>query len=239
MSSPTEPVVARPAPRRRFGAKRVILLVLGILVTLIALSLLAAGGAGAWALGERDSAGYFTSGTHRIATAEYALASENLDVDSDVPGWFGDHFATVRIQASSDQPVFVGIARTSEIDRYLTGVAHDEVTDIDADPFKYETRRIDGSSTPAPPARQSFWRVQASGPGMQTIKWSLESGDWSALAMNADTSRGVSVDARFGIRVRSLVWLMVIGFVVGALLLLGGAAMIYFGARRPRTTWVS
>ena len=234
MSSPTPPDVATPPPRRGFGAKRVILLVLGTLVALIGLSLLAAGGAGAWALGERDSAGYFKTGTHRLATTEYALASENLDVDSDVPGWFGDHFATVRIQATSEQPVFIGIARTSEIDRYLDNVPHDEITDVDADPFDYKTRRVDGRAVAARPTGQSFWRVQASGPGTQTIKWSLESGDWSAVAMNADASRGVSVDARFGIRVKSLVWLMVIGFVVGALILLGGAAMIYFGARRPR-----
>jgi hypothetical protein len=213
----------------------VLLLVFGTLVALLGLSLLAAGGAGAWALGERDSSGYFTTGSNRLSTPVYALASENLNVDSDVPGWFGDHFATVRIQASSERPVFIGIARTREVDRYLGSVAHDEITDIDADPFKYTSRRIDGSATPASPTRQSFWRVQASGSGTQTIKWSLESGDWSAVAMNADASRGVSVDARFGIRVRSLVWLMVVGFVVGALILLGGAVMLYFGARRPRT----
>lgn len=235
MSSPTPPVAAPPPPRRGFGAKRVILLVLGTLVALLGLSLLAAGGAGAWALGERDSSGYFTTGTNRLSTPEYALVSENLDVDSDVPGWFGDHFATVRIQATSDRPVFVGIARTGEIDRYLTGVAHDEITDIDADPFDYTARRVGGSAAPASPTKQSFWRVQASGSGTQTIKWSLEGGDWSALAMNADGSRAVSVDARFGIRVKSLIWLMVVGFIVGALVLLGGAAMIYFGARRPRT----
>jgi len=213
----------------------VLLLVFGTFVTLVGLSLLAAGGAGAWALGERDSSGYFATGSHRLSTPAYALASENLNVDSDVPGWFGDHFATVRVQATSDRPVFIGIARTSEVDQFLGNVPHDEITDIDADPFKYTVRRIDGSVTPASPTRQSFWRVQASGSGTQTIEWALEGGDWSAVAMNADASRGVSVDARFGIRVSSLVWLMVVGFVVGALILLGGAAMLYFGARRPRT----
>ena len=235
MSSSTPPVVATTAPRRSFGAKRVLLLVFGTLTVLVALGLLAAGGAGAWALGERDSSGYFATGAHRLSTPTYALASENLDVDSDVPGWFGDHFATVRIQASSTQPVFIGIAHTSEIDRYLAGVAHDEITDIDADPFKYTARRIGGRATPASPERQSFWRVQASGQGTQTIKWSLENGDWSAVAMNANASRGVAVDAHFGVRVSALGWLMVVLFVVGAFILVGGATLLYFGVRRPRT----
>ena len=234
MSSATPPVVATTAPRRSFGAGRVLLLVLGSLVVLLGLSLLAAGGAGAWALGERDSSGYFATGTQRLSAPGYALASENLEVDSDVPDWFGDHFATVRIQASSDRPVFVGIAHTSDINRYLAGVAHDEITDIDADPFKVTSRHIAGRRMPAMPGQQSFWRVQASGSGTQTIKWSLEQGDWSAVALNADASRGVSVDAHFGVRLSSLVWLMVVGFVLGALVLLAGGAMLYFGARRPR-----
>ena len=51
--------------------------------------------------------------------------------------------------------------------------------------------------------------------------------------MNADASRAVSVDARFGARVaRSR--LMVALFIAGGLILLGGAAMLFFDARRPR-----
>jgi hypothetical protein len=233
VSSSTPPVVGTTVPRRSFGTKRVLLLVFGSLTVLVALCLLAAAGAGVWALGERDSSGYFTTGEHRLSTPAYALASENLDVDSDVPDWFGDHFATVRIQASATKPVFVGIAHTSDIDRYLSGVAHDEITDIDADPFKFESRHIEGSAKPGAPDRESFWRVQASGRGTQTITWPLEQGDWSALAMNADVSRGVAVDARFGVHVSALGWLTAGLFVLAGLILLGGATLLYFGARRP------
>jgi hypothetical protein len=217
-----------------FGSGRVLLLVFGGLAALLSLVLLAGGSAGAWALGERDASGYFTSGTHGFSTSSYALSSDSLEVDSDMPGWVGDRFATVRIQASSTRPIFVGIARTTDIERYLAAVQHDEITDVHTGPFTVSSRRVEGSSRPASPAGQSFWRVQASGSGTQTITWPLEKGDWSAVAMNLDGSRGVSVEARFGGRVSALGWLTFGLLVAGALGLLSGAASIYLGARRPR-----
>ncbi len=231
--APPIPAAQRPA-RPRLGAKRVLLLVLGSLTLLVALALLAGGGVGAWALGERDASGYFTSDTHKLSTVSYALSSESLEVDSDMPGWFGERFATARIQASSAQPLFVGIARTSDLERYLTGVEHDQITDLDTDPFKVTSRRVAGGAEPAPPATRRFWRARASGSGTQTLTWPLEKGDWSAVAMNADGSRGVSLDARFGGRVSALGWLTFGFLTAGALVLLIGAALLYLGARRPR-----
>ena len=228
------PIPAAQPARPRFGTKRVLLLVLGSVTVLVALALFAGGGAGAWALGERDASGYFTSGAHKLSTTSYALSSESLEVDSDMPGWFGERFATGRIQASSAQPVFIGIARTSDLERYLTGVQHDQITDLDTDPFKVSSRRVAGDAEPAPPPTRRFWRARASGSGTQTLTWPLEKGDWSAVAMNADGSRGVSLDARFGGRVSALGWLTFGFLTAGAFVLLIGAALIYLGARRPR-----
>lgn len=233
MNTATAPVLAEQ-PSEPFGAKRVLLLVFGSITVLVALALLAGGGAGIWALGERDSSGYFTSGTHELSSRSYAIASESLDVDGDVPGWFGDRFATARIQASSTQPVFIGIARASDVERYLAGAQHDQITDFDADPFSVTYRRLEGNEQPAPPVEQDFWSVRASGPGTQTIIWPLEKGEWSAVAMNADGSRDVTVDARFGARVSSLVWVAIAFLAAGGLVLIAGAALIYLGARRRR-----
>ena len=226
------PVVAAPAPRR-LGAKRVLLLAAGSLTVLIALALLAGGGIGVWALGQRDGSGYFTSGTHKLSTQTYALSSETLEVNSDVPGWFRHRFATGRIQARSPRPFFIGIARTSDIDQYLAGVRHEQVDEFDLDPFRVKSRQVAGSELPAPPARLGFWRSQASGTGTQTIAWPLEKGDWSAVVMNTDASQGVSVEARFGGRVSALGWIVFALLAAGALVLLAGAALLYLGARKP------
>ena len=52
--------------------------------------------------------------------------------------------------------------------------------------------------------------------------------------MNADGSRGVSVDARVGTRIHYLGWIAIGLLGVGLLVLLGGAGLVYLGARRPR-----
>jgi hypothetical protein len=235
MSTTTVPPTLASRPSSSFGAGRVLLIVFGSIAVLIALALLAGGGAAVWGLGQRDGSGYFTSGSHRLSTTSYALASDNLDVGTDAPRWvFGDHFATVRIEASSTRPVFIGIARTGAVERYLAGVQRDQIRDFELDPFSVSYRHRGGSVAPAAPAGENFWRVKASGSGNQTIGWPLEKGNWSVVVMNADGSRGVTVDARVGARVPYLRW-VVIGFLAaGGLILLAGSFLIYLGARTPR-----
>src|SRR3954453_22657523 len=91
------PVLADPTVRR-FGTGRVLLLVFGSITLVAALAALAGGGVAVWALAQRDGAGYFTSGAHRLSTGSYALATDNLDIGADAPGCvFHDHSGTIRI----------------------------------------------------------------------------------------------------------------------------------------------
>src|SRR5215204_4063582 len=94
MNTAIDPPVLAGQQSQRSGAKRVLSLVLGSIALLLALALLASGGAALWGLSQRDAAGYFTSGTHELSTGSYALASESLDVGSEIPGWFDDRLAT-------------------------------------------------------------------------------------------------------------------------------------------------
>ena len=236
MSTTAAPPVLTAQPSNSFGAGRVLMLVFGSLSLLVALGLLAGGGAAVWGLNQRDGSGYITSGSHRLSTTSYALVSDTLDIGTDAPGWvFGDHFASVRIEATSSKPTFIGIARTSAVEGYLAGVRHDQINDFDVDPFTVSYGHRPGNATPSAPSGEGFWRVEASGSGAQTITWPLEKGSWSVVAMNADGSPGVTVETRLGARLPFLRWIA-IGFLAGgALALLAGSLLVYFGARTPRT----
>jgi hypothetical protein len=240
MTTATRPATEpQPARTQGFGTARVLKLVFGSLGVLLALALIAAGVAAVSTLDKRDSAGFFTTAPHHLHTSTYALSSDSLDAGTDVPSWlFGDHFAKIRIGATSTDPskaLFVGIGRTADVDRYLTGVTHDRITDFETDPFSVSYRRAGGGAADSAPGAQSFWRVRSSGTGAQSITWSLEKGSWSAVAMNADATRGVDVQARLGARVPWVKWVVIGLFAVGGLLLVGSGALLYSGVRRRVT----
>jgi len=212
----------------------VLLLVFGSIGLLLALALLAGGGAAAWGLSQRDASGYLTTGTHELSTASYALATESLDVGPDLPGWLDGRLGTIRVEASSPRPVFIGIGRVRDVERYLADVQHAQITDFDTDPFSVSYGSRDGTAKPAPPARHDFWLMQASGSGRQTINWPVEEGKWSVVAMNTDGSRGVSIDTRLGARIPSLRSFAIGLLAAGALVLLIAGGLLYLGIRRPR-----
>ncbi len=233
--STTNTVTVPAQPARRFDRGRVLGLAFGSLGVLAALAFLAGGGALTWALQtHRDSSGYFTTHTHHYQTSSYALSTESLDVGG-MTGALEDRLGRLRITATSTvaaKPLFIGIARTEDVDGYLARVEHDELRDIESDPSSIDYRRLGTGAPQALPTTRSIWRARATGTGTQTVTWPVEKGHWSALAMNADGSPKVSVDAQLAARV-SYVWWIVTGLLVtGGLSLAGGSALVYSGTRR-------
>jgi hypothetical protein len=232
--STTNTITTPAQPAHRLDRGRGLRLVLGSLGLLGALAFLAGGGALTWALQtHRDGSGYFTTSTHHYQTSSYALSTESLDVGG-ATGALEDRLGRLRLTATStvaEKPLFVGIARAEDVDRYLAHVEHDELRDIESDASSIDYRRLGAGAPQALPATQSIWRAHATGTGTQTISWPVEKGHWSAVALNADGSRNVSLDARLAARV-SHVWWIVIGlFVIGGLSLADGGALVYSGAR--------
>jgi hypothetical protein len=219
------------------GAKRILLLVFGSLIALVGLGLAIGGAVGLIAYGTgRDSDGFFTTDTERFATPRYALVSDEADLgaEGDAAGSvsLGD-LARVRVRAEAltGQPVFVGIGPREDVQRYLAGVAYDEVTDVEFDPFRVAYRARPGSRIPAAPDQQTFWAARATGPGQQALEWDLEGGEWNLVVMNADASPRVLTDIQLGVEIKVLLPVS-IGLLIGGLVLLGiGVTMIVFGAR--------
>src|SRR5687768_10742099 len=120
MTASSTASAARPADR---GPGSVLLLIFGSLAALVAVALLVAGLSLVWAdTTQRDSDGYFTSSAERLSTSSYALTHEGFEL-RETPGWIVDRLGTVRLRATAaeESPLFVGIAREADVDRYLGG----------------------------------------------------------------------------------------------------------------------
>src|SRR5207244_4355275 len=64
--------------------------------------------------------------------------------------------------AAPAKPVFVGIARTRDVNAYLDQVQQDEIADVGFDPFTLDRTRRAGEGRPAMPAAQTFWAASSS-----------------------------------------------------------------------------
>lgn len=228
-----EPDTTRPPRGGRIAA-----LVAGGVLALFAFGLFAGGAVALWGDAQKDENGYLSSDTERYATGTRALTSENLDVDLDgldeVVG--SDAFGKVRLDVASrdGKPVFVGIAPTRDVSRYLRGSAHAVVTDVDYSPFHAEYAERGGTRPLAPPAGERLWAAAAHGDGVQTLTWDVRDGDWSVVVMNADGSAGVDAGVKAG---AELSFLDEAGWVLlgtGLLALTGAAALLYTGVRPRR-----
>ena len=206
------------------------------LAGLLSLGLLAAGGLLLWGDSQKDDQGFLSTRTERFATNTYAMTTDNLDIDLDGADWLldRDRFGKVRLTVNPDsKPVFVGVARTSDVTRYLDDTSHELVEDVDFSPFSADYRRLDGQAKPDAPTNHRFWTASTEGTDRQTLTWDVEDGDWSIVVMNADASRGVDVGVKAGAELGFLNgagW----GAIISGLVVLSFAALLAFlGIRQP------
>jgi hypothetical protein len=187
---------------------------------------------------QRDSAGFYASGSNPIATPTHALVAEGLEVGTDGPGWLfrKGRLGTLRVTATgtAGKPVFVGIAPRDRVAEYLDGVAYDEIRDLELDPFSVTTRRHPGTAVPAPPTSRAMWSASASGAGDQSAKWQVQRRDWAVVLMNADGTPGVATNVAVAAKVEFLPWLGAGLTVLGVMLGAGGAVMIAAAGGRLR-----
>ncbi len=206
------------------------------------ITLLAGGAAlGVADLRARDTGGYVATTPSDLQTSTPALVTPALAVivDANTPQWVLDRLATdVRLTVSG-QPgtaVFVGVARTNEVDAYLAGVAHDEITTRSGEATYH---RVPGTSstTPAPsaPADQTFWAAQAVGAGTVPLDWKVASGSWTVVVMNADGSPGVAAVVTPSVRSDALGPLALTLLATGLVLTLLAVLALVLAFRRPQT----
>ena len=226
-----------PPSTSRWGVGRIITVVVGAMMAMLALGLLAGGLA--LKVGDsvlRDDAGYLMSSSERYDSPGVAVTSQNIDVnggpaDFDVASrWLG----TVKVEAESRTPdrIFVGIAPTDDVDAYLRGVAHSTVTDPagqDGDP---DTTYVEGSRPTLAPGDETFWVTSAQGSGQQVVTWEPEDGDWTVVVMNSDGTAPVRADVSAGAEVPILDDVAIGMLVSGFVLMVFSALVLWLAIRR-------
>ena len=215
---------------------RIVALVIGCLLLLPALAAFVGGGALGlgYAFG-RDGSGFFDTSLDRLESSTPAVVTDQVDFAAEPgdPGWVIESLdADIRLRvtnASTEKPVFVGIASQADVDRYLDGVAHDVVRDLHGRSPVYRNRP--GRDQVAAPIAQDFWVASANGTGTQELVWPAKSGRWAAVVMNADGSPGVAADVDVGAKAGFVLPLAIILLAVGVVATTVAVVLIAYGAR--------
>ncbi len=242
-ATPAAPATPAPAPAGTWGAGRMVTLVVGALVLLVAGGMLTAGVTlGVANATLRNDQGFLMSPTQDIGTGSYAVVSEPFVIEgvwSDtVPErLLGD--VEVRARARNDDEVFVGLAPAAAVDSYLAGVAHSTLTGIeDVDGTPTPVYRDSAGAAPAvPPAESDIWAASVAGAGEQELRWAPTTGDWVVVLMNTDGAAAVTADLAVGAEVPALGWVVVGLLVAGGVLLVVSIALVLaalYGGRRTR-----
>jgi len=230
------PTAIPPSPQSAargsvWTAGRVAALVIGALLVLVSLALLGGGGTSLWADLAHREAGYVTTGLHDFSTSRAALATEPTHLGSPGVGWLYSPalLGKIRMRVTpvrAGSTLFVGVGRSSDVDRYLAGVNHTVISDF----FGNNVKSVAGGSPASAPGTQHFWVASSTGAGARTLKWNPHSGSWTVVVMNADGAPGIAVRADLAARMPAVLWIAIGLLIAGAIFLAGGGLLIA-GAR--------
>ena len=208
-----------------------------IAIALAGLALVGAAGLLTVHYGQRDDTGYYRSATVAVSSNGYAISSAGLDIGSlnGAETFVANGlFERVRMSASTTtgKPIFIGLARQSDLDAYLSGTARTVVNDV-RDDHTAATHDLAGGALRGAPAGQSFWRAQASGRGQLSIDWKIGSGRWALAVLNADGSPRTAADVRLAVTTDALLWLALALLGLGVLIGGSGVGMLVASRRAP------
>jgi hypothetical protein len=225
---PSAPVFVQPDRPRRSGGQ-VAAMVVGGLVAFAGLALALSAAALLVIVG---TDGTVSTARGPLATPTAALVTQPATL-SDTAG-VADVLGRVRLHLEAEGgDLFLGVGRARRVERYLQGVAVDEVDDIDdLSPLELRLRRVPGTGDARPPRSQDLWVASATN---GRLDWKVRDGDFRIVLMNADGKAGVDARGRIGVEVPFLpgAGYGVLG--AGVLVLVLGLAGAILAARRPRS----
>lgn len=185
----------------------------------------------------RDSDGFLTGVAVAVHSDGHAVISESIEIRDetavvDLPeGIVGQ----VKIEVNGgSRDVFVGVAPTADVESYLAEVQHSTITSVQTGGTARYRESPGAGTSPAPPARMTFWAGWASGAGRQTLIVDPRAGEWSVVVMRPDGSAPVDADVRVGATVPVLDEVAVALLVGGLVLGVAGTAVLWAAVTGPR-----
>jgi hypothetical protein len=217
----------------------IIAVVVGIVGVLIGAALIVS--AATVLTADRDADGFVITETYAFQSSSRAMVFDDVEPFADVPaglaGWIAEP-TDIRLRGARADggSLFMGIAASADLGRYLTAVAYDEVTGVEFDASSItdvESRLHDGVIGPMTAGTKDIWVAWTEGNGPQTIDWAVESGEWSILVMNSDRSAGLEVGLALGAQNSNTLVLTWLAIAAGLLFVVGGGYLAYRGVRPP------
>lgn len=217
---------------------RVVRVIIGTLLVVVALPMLVTGGALWGAMQHRGSDGAFSAHVSALFTDGHAIVLPDFDgVLSREASFARAGQTTLKIAGSGDERLFIGIAPTAAVQRYLGKKDRAELSRVRLarGPLPVDVEQIAGTdpdSTLAQPATLPFWlAVSHQSAGREVLSWSpssMRGKDVSLVVMNASGGAQVSADLAAIVNPRWLnptTWgLLILGTV---LFVLGSAALVW------------
>ncbi|HEY5663775.1 MAG TPA: hypothetical protein VIS05_07045 [Ilumatobacter sp.] len=199
------PPLVTPVTTRRRSATHVVAIVVGCLMLVPGLAMVAGGGAMLLAQAvATDDDGYFRTSLERLDSNGVAIVASELwwgEAENEASPWILDWLdldLRLRVAATPSAEVFVGIARSADVEQYLARASHTRVVGLDHHRGVY--RQLSGSQPVGPPAEQDFWVASTSGPGEQELVWNARGGNWSVVVMNPEGAPDLAVEVEVGVR---------------------------------------
>lgn len=164
-----------------------------------------------------------------ITTPRRELASTGLAVVT-APSLLDRHGPTLRVSASGDKPLFIGVGQDLDVRDYLSGTAHTRLIQFDP-PATFGTQELRGDTKKLTPPGELDWWVAQSAPGAQAVTWPIQDGVYDVVVMNADGTPAVGAQVTFGVEVHRLFGICLLVLGAGVVVLALGLALVL--RRRP------
>lgn len=190
------------------------------------------------AQGTATDDGFFDITLDRVSTDGVAIATVDLwdaadDDDRPVVLDWLDVDIRLWVEGAGDtDDIFVGIARSEDVEAYLGGAEYTEVTGFPDRAPEYVAHT--GTTSVEAPDDLDIWRARATGTGEQQVTWEARSGSWSVVVMNADGSTNVAADVEVGVRSDAITPIGIMLIVFGGVVLIAGTVLLIIGIRGHR-----